>query len=216
MQGAKVSDKSLADKAIDIKGKKYVLVSDRIVYFNEEYSDGSIETAYDLLDKMFIVKAVIRPHSDKPQKFTGLSQAIIGDGMVNKTAALENAETSAVGRALAMMGIGVIDSIASVDEINKATGSTGVNPATDKQINMLREIAQRITGLEDGEDLDKWIEKATGFNPHKLSTKAVFSVMNKLKDAQVQKQEEERTANEKPDEIVDVGDEPITLDDIPF
>jgi tetrahydromethanopterin S-methyltransferase subunit D len=34
---------------------------------------------------------------------------------------LENAETSAVGRALAFMGIGVIDSIASVDEINKTT-----------------------------------------------------------------------------------------------
>ena len=36
---------------------------------------------------------------------------------------MENAETSAVGRALAMMGIWVIDSIASADEIKKAEGS---------------------------------------------------------------------------------------------
>jgi hypothetical protein len=27
----------LKDKAIDIKGKKYVLVSDRVIYFNENY-----------------------------------------------------------------------------------------------------------------------------------------------------------------------------------
>ena len=43
--------------------------------------------------------------------------------MVNKTSAIENAETSAVGRALGLiMGIGVIESIASADEMNKALG----------------------------------------------------------------------------------------------
>ena len=34
----------LKDKAIDIKGKAYVLVSDRIIYFNENYPNGSIVT----------------------------------------------------------------------------------------------------------------------------------------------------------------------------
>ena len=29
-----MADKSLKNKAIDIKGKSYVLVSDRIIYFN--------------------------------------------------------------------------------------------------------------------------------------------------------------------------------------
>lgn len=40
----KQTDKQLVDKAIDIKGKKYVLVSDRIIYFNETYPNGSIVT----------------------------------------------------------------------------------------------------------------------------------------------------------------------------
>ena len=102
----KMSDKALKDKAINIKGKSYVLVSDRIIYFNEQYPGGSITTSYKLVGDMFIVSAVVQPKSDS-QTFTGLSQATIGDGMVNKTAALENAETSAVGRALAMMGIRV-------------------------------------------------------------------------------------------------------------
>lgn len=115
--------KSLKSKAIDIKGKKYVLVSDRIVYFNKEYPSGYIVTK--LLSQpdadMVMVKAKIVPNVEVPERyFTGLSQAVWGDGMVNKTSALENAETSAVGRALAMMGIGVIDSVASADEMTKA------------------------------------------------------------------------------------------------
>ena len=53
-----MSDKSLQDKAIKIKGKDYVLVADRVAYFNSEYPEGSIETSYELIDKMFIVKAI--------------------------------------------------------------------------------------------------------------------------------------------------------------
>jgi hypothetical protein len=39
-----MTDKQLTNKAIDIKGKKYVLVSDRVLYFNETYPNGSITT----------------------------------------------------------------------------------------------------------------------------------------------------------------------------
>ena len=115
--------KDLADKAIDIKGKKYVLVADRILYFNEEYKNGGIETRIvsNPQDENIKIKAIVTPDCDKPErKFFGHSQATVGVGMVNKTAALENAETSAVGRALAMMGIVVIESIASADEMHKA------------------------------------------------------------------------------------------------
>jgi hypothetical protein len=34
----------LNEKAISIKGKDYVLVKDRIIYFNETYPNGSIQT----------------------------------------------------------------------------------------------------------------------------------------------------------------------------
>lgn len=118
--------KDLKDKAIDFKGKKYVLVADRVLYFNETYKDGSITT--ELVStpeaETVIVKAIIKPN--EKQTFTGYSQATWGEGYINKTSALENAETSAVGRALAFMGIGVIESIASIDEINKTTTVAGL------------------------------------------------------------------------------------------
>lgn len=156
----------LNDKAIDIKGKKYVLVSDRILAFNAEYPKGSIVT--ELLSQpeaeLVVMKATVYPQgSDQYIKFVGHSQAKWGDGYINKTSALENCETSAVGRALAMMGIGVIDSIASADEMVKAgatvtsqpTATTypdtrvqeatgGVIYATDPQINAINK------GIKEG------------------------------------------------------------------
>ena len=118
----------LKDKAIDIKWKKYVLVSDRVVYFNENYPNWCIQTERFLEWDMEIFKATVIPDIEKPERyFTWYSQAKRVKELdpkkkmdVNLTSALENAETSAVWRALAFMWIGVIDSIASADEVKKA------------------------------------------------------------------------------------------------
>ncbi len=108
---------------IKIKGKDYTMVKDRILFFNEEYPNGCIRT--DLIsepsDQRVVIKATVTPDYRFPERsFADYSQAVIGDGMINASAALENACTSAIGRALACMGIGVIESIASGDEMNKA------------------------------------------------------------------------------------------------
>ena len=131
-----MTDKQLKEKAIQIKGNDYVLVSDRIIFFNETYKNGCIKTALvsQPQAEMVVVKAQVIPDISEPERyFTGYSQAKWGEGMVNKTSALENAETSAVGRALAMMGIGVIDSVASVDEMKKA-GVTQELGGTQRQM----------------------------------------------------------------------------------
>lgn len=127
------TDKSLKEKAIKFQGKDYVLIVDRVNFFNDNYPEGSIQT--ELLSEpaadMVIVRATVNTGKTI---FTGMSQAKWSDtkSYVNKTSALENAETSAVGRALAFMGIGVIDSIASIDEINKTTYSnTHITPEND-------------------------------------------------------------------------------------
>lgn len=117
-----MTDKTLKDKAIKYNGKDYVQVKDRIEYFNTTYPDGSITTTI-VKDEGDIVqiKAYVMPDTAKEGRlFTGHAEEIRGQGFVNKTSALENCETSAIGRALAMMGIGVIDSVASMDEINIA------------------------------------------------------------------------------------------------
>lgn len=160
---------------IDIKGKQYVLVSERVKHFNEAYPDGAIQTELvsDYDSKLIVVKAIVIPDTAKPARaFTGYSQAVIGDGMVNKTAALENAETSAVGRALGFMGIGVVDSIASVDELNKATGSEGKYPdgppRSDKAKAFLASLKSQLMngltqlGYEEPGAMTDWIQEHLG------------------------------------------------------
>ena len=115
----------LKDKAISIHGKKYILVSDRVVYFNEHYPNGSIMTQIIKdADNRVVVKAKVTPDCDKPDRyFTGISASNPAK-TIEAQVPHEVAETSAVGRALGFLGIGVIDGIASVDEINKATNES--------------------------------------------------------------------------------------------
>jgi hypothetical protein len=118
--------KDLKEKAINIKGKDYVQVKDRILYFNETYKNGCIKTEVISDDGTEIVfKAIAIPDvSNIDRAFIGTASGVRGGQGVDKTSAVENAETSAVGRALAMMGIGVLESVASADEINKSSTQT--------------------------------------------------------------------------------------------
>lgn len=123
---------------INIHGKEYVLVKDRVLAFNEKYPNGSIEThlAYD--GEMVRCRAVVIPDvANMNRRFTGHSEEDRSSSAINKTSATENAETSAIGRALAAMGIGVLDSIASVDEMNKATNKANNKPLTETNLAIL-------------------------------------------------------------------------------
>jgi hypothetical protein len=102
---------------INIKGKEYIMVKDRVLAFNELYPKGAIATEIiSNTDKSVVVKAVVKPEDGRI--FTGHSEAYREGAMGDVP--IEVAETSAVGRALAMMGIGIVDGVASADEMVKA------------------------------------------------------------------------------------------------
>ena len=105
-------------KTIDIKGKAYVQVNERILYFKNNF-DGSIVT--ELLsneDGVCIFKAEI--FVEGVLKATGHAYEKEGSTFINKTSYIENAETSSVGRALGLLGIGISESIASAEEVGNA------------------------------------------------------------------------------------------------
>lgn len=111
-------------QTMKIKGKDYVPVSERLKYLAANYK-YSINTDYEYFpeQKMWVVKATLTIlKGDRTQVFTGLAQEVESSNYkdVNHTSALENAETSAVGRCIAFMGVGIDGGIASADEVVKA------------------------------------------------------------------------------------------------
>ena len=115
-------------KKINIKGKPYVEVHERVIYFRQNFGtkeemfgiNTKIEE-WDKVNKEVITRAWITDPKDRTVA-SGLAHEAQGDpnSFVNATSYVENCETSAIGRALAAMGIGIEDAYASADEVNRA------------------------------------------------------------------------------------------------
>lgn len=107
-------------KTTDIKGKDYAEVNQRIKAFRMLYPNGSILTDIKKLeDGLVVIKATVL---DEEEHVIGTGHAYEKESssFINKTSYIENCETSAVGRALGMLGIGIDTSIASYEEVSNA------------------------------------------------------------------------------------------------
>lgn len=101
----------------------YETVEDRLEKYWEKYPDGRIETEIiEAAPSRFIVKALLyRTEADARSWTTGLAFENVTDRGVNATSALENCETSAIGRALANAGFATKGKRASREEMLKVT-----------------------------------------------------------------------------------------------
>ena len=127
-------------KCMDIKNKQYAPVSERIKAFRMVYPDGLIltELLSDEAGKCIFKASIYK--SDRMQ-LIGVGHAYEREenGMVNRTSYVENCETSAVGRALAMCGFGIDVSIASYEDMETALASQPVSPVTLKAFKAMLE-----------------------------------------------------------------------------
>lgn len=90
------------------RGKKYSTVAIRMDLFRRHFGDWGIETEIVQFSAQKGEPVVMRARiTDAAGRVvaTGHAFEIVGDGNVNRIAALENAETSAIGRALAALGL---------------------------------------------------------------------------------------------------------------
>lgn len=108
----------------------YETVEARLEKFWAAHPHGRIITEPIVYaDGQFIFKAEIYVHRDDAQPTTtGWAEERVGQGMVNKTSALENCETSAIGRALANMGFATKGKRASQSEMAKVVKGNSEPP----------------------------------------------------------------------------------------
>ncbi|MDG1950594.1 MAG: hypothetical protein P8J32_07315 [bacterium] len=110
-------------KTTNIRGKQYVEVKERVSFFRQEkeYKNWTISTDITILEDgaECLCKCII---ADLQQRVvaTGHAHEVKASSNINKTSYIENCETSAVGRALAMLAIGIDVSMASSNEVADA------------------------------------------------------------------------------------------------
>jgi hypothetical protein len=110
---------------IDLKGKNYAMVPERVTAFRKLYPEGFITTEILSHDGTVVtMQARVGYYAADGSRVilgTGLAQEVKGKGMVNGTSYIENCETSAVGRALGMLGLGINGGgICSAEELTNA------------------------------------------------------------------------------------------------
>ncbi len=111
--------------SLDIKGKDYIPVNERIKAFRFIYPRGQILTEIIGLENgICTMKAEVYDDNGKLLA-TGHAQEKETSSFINKTSFIENCETSCIGRALGSLGIGLDNGFASYEEVANAKVQQG-------------------------------------------------------------------------------------------
>jgi len=158
----------------------YVPVAERLVAFYGEYPKGSIQTdIIELSDKRVVMRATVyRDPTDERPSIAHSALSIPGTTQFTRGSEIENAETSAIGRAIAMLGFEVKRGVASREEVrNKQDEEPKPKPKPDEA------SAARLAGHDPG-GIVGVIEESKAWAPHyapKIDPVHGFIVEFKLK-----------------------------------
>lgn len=145
------------DKNGKISSNDYNTVNQRVLAFRKIFPEGSIQTEIVSHENgVILMKATV---------FDGVGRVLaIGHAseekelsFINKTSYIENCETSAVGRALGFLGIGIKEAIASAEEIEKAEEEKQkeLEKNRTKALNDLRTYYEQ----NGGKDFEAWLKQ---------------------------------------------------------
>lgn len=160
-------------KTVDIKGKPYIEVNERLKFFrtDKKYEGYSLESEVISLENGVItIKAIIKD-ANGVVKATGLAQEKESSSFINKTSFVENCETSAWGRALGNLGIGIDTSIASAEEM--------LNAIENQKPDEIQEHITNIKSCTDRNELELYWGSLTDKDKKNLEIVKVFKEMGK-------------------------------------
>ena len=142
-------------KTINIKGKEYVEVNERLKYFRENHPNYALTTdIIQCTEEHCVIKATISHGGEIIA--TGHAHEVKSANFINKTSFVEVCETSAWGRALANFGIGIDSQVASAHEVANAIAQTSLPKKkvvdNEKQLTSSQFDAM-MKAIRDGESL---------------------------------------------------------------
>lgn len=124
-------------KTLPVKGKEYATVSERINAFRTLCPNGTIETdimshTADLDGSMVVIMKATVKDEDGFTLSTGHAYEKESSSYINKTSYIENCETSAIGRALGSLGLGIEAGLASAEEMANAINQQMNGPEVEE------------------------------------------------------------------------------------
>lgn len=169
----KYTDIEKANKALqsmDIKGKDYIPVNQRIKAFRMVYPTGFIIT--NILSHengMVLMQSEAGYYDSEGHKIilgTGMAFELQNSSFINKSSYIENCESSSIGRALGTCGLGVDASMASYEEVANAQlqQETQSAPKASKKVQKKEEAPATVIKCANcGGDITdlEWARKTT-------------------------------------------------------
>lgn len=176
-------------KTTNIRGKQYVEVNERIKFFRQEeqYKNWSLITEFTVLDEAQCVCKASIVDADNRIISVGHAHEVQGSSNINKTSYVENCETSAIGRALAMLGIGIDTSIASANEVSDAIAKqdTAAPAAPTKAEKMIKKVQEKF----DTDPPENIMDKAVAYIKSQTDKKKAYeSIVGKYGGSLTDKQ----------------------------
>jgi hypothetical protein len=161
-------------KTTNIRGKQYVEVNERIKFFRQEdqYKGWGIHTDINMLDGEQVLCKCTIVNAEEIIVAQGHAHEVKSSSNINKTSHVENCETSAVGRALAMLAIGIDTSIASANEVEEAIAKQAADEPKAKA------KAKKATAKSD-EPLENIMDKAVGYIKSQTDKRKAFDAITK-------------------------------------
>lgn len=138
-------------KSVNIKGKEYITVNERLIYFRKQATFKGwriVEDLIELNEKEGVFKVNIVDVNDNIIS-SAHAQEYRDASYINKTSFLENGFTSALGRALGYLGIGIDISIATADEmVNAINNQNKVKPKNQYNSNQSKNNLNQLQNVK--------------------------------------------------------------------
>lgn len=146
------------DKNGKIIENKYNTVNQRVLAFRELFPEGSIETEIVEIDETrVLMRATVKDDAGRVISIGHAEERKAPKNYINETSYIENCETSAVGRALGFVGIGILGGIASKEEVEAQIEAENEKKEEAKRT-ALNEL--RVLFLNNGgEDFEAYLKK---------------------------------------------------------
>ena len=126
----------MTDGVVKIHGREYKTVALRVAEFKEQHPEWSIVTELVSADEDTVVMKALVLDQDQRIRGTGYAEEKRAASKINKFSAMENAETSAIGRALSACGFAGTE-FASADEVANAIAQQNIDEQVKAQVDRL-------------------------------------------------------------------------------